>query len=624
MGHKRNLGYDAYDILPNSEKLADLLGDSLEGEGEVGYGGGELTDIPDSLLSQGKVTLGQDGIEVNSDNDFLPTLENLEYSHDLTFSHVDDDTVQWSSGTLTFSDGQSFSISAGNTGNMSSRTYIYFDKNASTTVLQTTTTASGAAGSDRVMIAVAQNGSGSPTWQVFGGAGGLKINASQMNLANNRWIFTGTFTATDSNTVAWSSGTLTTSDGTTFNISAGNTGNMSALTYIYFNLGLSATLFHTTTTAANVVGDGKILICVAEDGTNEASFQVMNSKDSKIVAANIVAGAITANEIAAGTITAAKMNVTTLSAIAADMGTITAGTITLNSSGYIRGGQTGYDTGIGFFLGYSGGAYKFSIGNASGNRLTWDGSSLVVKGTVADVQTFTSSGTWTKPSGGSMAFIQAWGGGGSGGLDTGGTNPTAGGGGGGGYTERWIPISDLGSTETVTIGSGGAARVQAGGTAAGATGGTTSFGSHVVVYGGGGGDANGEPNGGGGGSAIGAGGTYTAGGLDAGVGGEGSTRTDAGDGTTGGSGGGFGDAGSSPGYAGNALYGGAGGGGAGGGARDGGTSRYGGDGGAGSDTVNVSGGDGDQPGGGGGGHAQNSSTGSSGAGGDGKVVVTVI
>jgi len=55
--------------------------------------------------------------------------------------------------------------------------------------------------------------------------------------------------------------------------------------------------------------------------------------------------------------------------------------ITVSSAGYIRGGQTGYNTGTGFFLGYSGSAYKFSIGNPSTSALTWDGSVLNVQGT---------------------------------------------------------------------------------------------------------------------------------------------------------------------------------------------------------------------------------------------------
>ena len=64
-----------------------------------------------------------------------------------------------------------------------------------------------------------------------------------------------------------------------------------------------------------------------------------------------------------------------LAGLFADMGSITAGDITLSSTGFIKGGQTAYNTGTGFWLGYSSG-YKFSIGNPLGNHLTWDGSIL--------------------------------------------------------------------------------------------------------------------------------------------------------------------------------------------------------------------------------------------------------
>jgi hypothetical protein len=60
--------------------------------------------------------------------------------------------------------------------------------------------------------------------------------------------------------------------------------------------------------------------------------------------------------------------------------TITGGGITLTTGGNIKGGQTAYDTGTGFFLGYSGTTHKFSIGNSAGNKLTWDGATLTVSG----------------------------------------------------------------------------------------------------------------------------------------------------------------------------------------------------------------------------------------------------
>ena len=72
---------------------------------------------------------------------------------------------------------------------------------------------------------------------------------------------------------------------------------------------------------------------------------------------------------------------TVLSDIRADMGNFTAGTITLDSTGHIKAGQTAYDTGTGFFLGQSTGV-KFSLGNSAGDKLTWDGSSLAITGTL--------------------------------------------------------------------------------------------------------------------------------------------------------------------------------------------------------------------------------------------------
>lgn len=96
---------------------------------------------------------------------------------------------------------------------------------------------------------------------------------------------------------------------------------------------------------------------------------------------HISANAITATEIAANAVTAGKINVTTLAAIEADLGAITAGTIQLNNAGWIKGGQTAYNTGTGYFLGYESG-YKFSIGSPTGDRLTWDGSLLTIVGDV--------------------------------------------------------------------------------------------------------------------------------------------------------------------------------------------------------------------------------------------------
>jgi hypothetical protein len=45
--------------------------------------------------------------------------------------------------------------------------------------------------------------------------------------------------------------------------------------------------------------------------------------------------------------------------------------------------QTDFNTGIGFFLGWSGGVPKFSIGDPAGQYLTWDGSNVKFNGQFA-------------------------------------------------------------------------------------------------------------------------------------------------------------------------------------------------------------------------------------------------
>lgn len=58
---------------------------------------------------------------------------------------------------------------------------------------------------------------------------------------------------------------------------------------------------------------------------------------------------------------------------------LTGGNITLSSTGNIYAGQTGYDTGTGWYLANDG---KFSVGNSAGNKLVWDGTKLKVTGGV--------------------------------------------------------------------------------------------------------------------------------------------------------------------------------------------------------------------------------------------------
>jgi len=112
----------------------------------------------------------------------------LSLTHNLVFSVTDADTIAWASGTITLSNGRTFSISAGNTGNMAALTYIYLDTAASTTVLQTTTTYSTAMGANKVLIGTAQNHAVTASFIPFQGGqplvDGTQIGALSVLAAN--------------------------------------------------------------------------------------------------------------------------------------------------------------------------------------------------------------------------------------------------------------------------------------------------------------------------------------------------------------------------------------------------------------------------------------------------------
>ena len=245
-----------------------------------------------------------------------------------------------------------------------------------------------------------------------------------------------------------------------------------------------------------------------------------------------------------------------------------------------------------------------SADGSAGTFIQTDGSGNLTWAAASAVNEYSSNDTWNKPTGAVKVFVQLWGGGASGAKNSGGVG---GGGGGGAYTEMWFDAADLGSSESVTVGAGGAAKTSNGN---GNDGGNSSFGSHVTAYGGQNGSSGGDGGGGGGITSAGSGAT----GGDPFPGATsifgGGTGGSAGDGGASVYGGGGGADGNNTG--GGSVYGGAGGGG-GDTNGTGGTSTYGGNGG-------DDGAAGTAPGGGGGG----SISADSGAGGAGKVIVTTF
>lgn len=116
------------------------------------------------------------------------------------------------------------------------------------------------------------------------------------------------------------------------------------------------------------------------------------------------------------------------------------------------------------------GATTETIGFAYGSRMlvsdgtskwSFDGGVMRKSDGLADIQTFTASGTWTKPTGRNytVAIIECIGAGGGGGSGRRGAAGSArfggGGGGGGGHTQIVLPLSLLGATEAVVVGDAG-------------------------------------------------------------------------------------------------------------------------------------------------------------------------
>ncbi len=99
-------------------------------------------------------------------------------------------------------------------------------------------------------------------------------------------------------------------------------------------------------------------------------------------------GNITANSLSAATGTLGALSVDDL--------------LTLSSTGMLRGGQSAYGVGNGFSLGYSGGAYKFYIGDPSGPHMEWDGTDLKIN--TATFEAFSASITGGAINAGASGF----------------------------------------------------------------------------------------------------------------------------------------------------------------------------------------------------------------------------
>jgi hypothetical protein len=224
-----------------------------------------------------------------------------------------------------------------------------------------------------------------------------KIKDKRIAVTGDTW----TDDSPSAGSVAWSSMTIV-YNGTIYTISSGNTANK----WIYWT---SPNTTLSTAASFPTLSDSSFLVAVNNTGAHDMVWNangiatqvvdtalianlavgtaqignaaITNAKVNDLAADKITAGNIATARMTANFLSAAQATITQLSAVVADLGAITAGTITLSSSGYIRSGQTDYATGTGFFLGINGGASKFSIGSST-QYLRWDGSSLLVGGSI--------------------------------------------------------------------------------------------------------------------------------------------------------------------------------------------------------------------------------------------------
>jgi hypothetical protein len=164
----------------------------LEAEVPAIASGGAAQDI-----NMGNVTINGAQLTPGTVPQTVLDVSNWGWGQTCAFSSTDSDTVSWASGVFTSAGGETYTISAGNTGNMSAKNYIYLDLNISDTTYQKTTTPATAVGIGKVLIAVAQN-STSPVLATFMLSEATQIVGDNIlaNTINASKIVAGSITAT--------------------------------------------------------------------------------------------------------------------------------------------------------------------------------------------------------------------------------------------------------------------------------------------------------------------------------------------------------------------------------------------------------------------------------------------
>ena len=313
------------------------------------------------------------------------------WQFDGTFSATDADTVAWAGGTLSFEEGTTYTITAGNTGNISARTYIYWDKNGSAIdqendetnyvssvipigsiyqMAQSFTTSSGVTeitqfkaylkyntgtadiiycdiysadingfpiGNSLGQISIPATTNTSMAWYTFTFSTAIVLSSSTKYAAVlSSPTSSSTFTyywARTTSTSTYPGGRLSNS------LDSGSSWTQQPTDTIFKTLYTSQTSLITTTTASDAVGANKVLIAVAKNSTTEATFQVFGGigglaitggdiENQSITTGIIANDAITTALVAAGAITTTEVGDLAISTPKLAVGAVTAVKIT--------------------------------------------------------------------------------------------------------------------------------------------------------------------------------------------------------------------------------------------------------------------------------------------------------
>jgi len=178
------LGIACYDDTGAPVFTTKILGDDIGDVilGNLDEGKYVKWDAGDAMLYINGITLTDFvavGVATGSD------LALQKWTSSLIFTAVDYNTVSWTAGDIRLTGGAVYSIDAGNTGNMSQLTYIYFDSDISSTVLQLSTNPTDTVGANKIQIGVATPNPGAgmnrrAKFQIYSGSGGMIVSVDDL------------------------------------------------------------------------------------------------------------------------------------------------------------------------------------------------------------------------------------------------------------------------------------------------------------------------------------------------------------------------------------------------------------------------------------------------------------